>query len=134
MPQLKHLKIHLFDNYNVDDVERLRLLNMIKPVEMNSLANIQSFMFISRLNSIPWSIFVRLVQSMIRLHTLLFDYLVRWAPSPDDLYRYINIDDENWNSSAADYLTNVLQLLNELIHVSFRLFLVNCYKKPNEDR
>ncbi|CAF3370303.1 unnamed protein product [Rotaria sp. Silwood2] len=90
-------------------------------------------MFISKINSTPWSIFVRLVRSMIQLRTLFFDYVVRWAPSPDDLYRYIKIDDGNWNSSAADYLANALQLLNKLIHVSFRLFIIDCYEKPNEN-
>jgi hypothetical protein len=134
MSQLKHLKIHLFDNYDVGEAEHLRLLQMIKSVEMNSLVNIQSFTFISRINSIPWSIFVRLVRAMIRLRALFFDYVVKWAPSPDDLYRYIEIDDENWNSSSADYLANALQLLKELIHVSFRLFIIEYYEKPNENR
>jgi hypothetical protein len=71
---------------------------------------------------------------MIRLRALFFDYVVKWAPSPDDLYRYIEIDDENWNSSSADYLANALQLLKELIHVSFRLFIIEYYEKPNENR
>ncbi|CAF4479775.1 unnamed protein product, partial [Rotaria sp. Silwood2] len=134
MPQLKHLKLHLFDNYNVDEAERLRLLQMIKSDEINILANIESFAFISRVNFIPWSIFVRLVRSMIRLRTLFFDYTLQWAPSPDDIYRYIEIDDENWNSSAANYLSINLQFLNKLIHVSFRLLILGCYEKPNEIR
>ncbi|CAF4791694.1 unnamed protein product, partial [Rotaria sp. Silwood2] len=132
MPQLKHLKLHLFDNYNVDEAERLRLLQMIKSDEINILANIESFAFISRVNFIPLSIFVRLVRSMIRLRTLFFDYTLQWAPSPDDIYRYIEIDDENWNSSAANYLSINLQFLNKLIHVSFRLLILGCYEKPNE--
>ncbi|CAF1929741.1 unnamed protein product [Rotaria magnacalcarata] len=108
---------------------------MIKSTDMNMLSNIETFMFMSRINFTPWSIFVRLVRSMIRLRTLSFDYFIRSAPPPHNVHRYTEIDDdENWNSSAADYLSTVLQSLKELINISFRLSIHDCDEKPNESR
>ncbi|CAM4812336.1 unnamed protein product [Rotaria magnacalcarata] len=135
IPQLKHLKLYMFENFSVDEAERLRLLQMIKSTDMNMLSNIETFMFMSRINFTPWSIFVRLVRSMIRLRTLSFDYFIRSAPPPHNVHRYTEIDDdENWNSSAADYLSTVLQSLKELINISFRLSIHDCDEKPNESR
>ncbi|CAF4851940.1 unnamed protein product [Rotaria socialis] len=135
IPQLKHLKLYMFENFSVDEAERLRLLQMIKSTDMNMLSNIETFTFISRINFIPWSIFVRLVRSMIRLRTLSFDYFIRSAPPPHNVHRYTEIDDdENWNSSAADYLSTALQSLKELINISFRLCIHDCDEKPNESR
>ncbi|CAF5182253.1 unnamed protein product, partial [Rotaria magnacalcarata] len=57
------------------------------------------------------------------------------APPPHNVHRYTEIDDdENWNSSAADYLSTVLQSLKELINISFRLSIHDCDEKPNESR
>jgi hypothetical protein len=134
MPQLKHLKLDLWGCDDIDEAERLRLLEMIKSDEMRILANVQSFAFISFVKNIPWTIFVRLVKAMIGLCTLFFDYVVEWAPPPDDVCRYIEIDDENWNSSAANYLSTILASLTELIDVSFRLIISECYEQPDKNR
>ena len=134
MPQLKHLKLNLCTCDDVDEAERRRLFQMIKSDEMKNLTSVQSFSLISYVKKIPWAIFVQLVKSMDRLHFLLFDYIVEWAPPPIDARQYVEILDDNWNLSAANYLSNALESLNELINVSFHLIIAECQGEPDKSR
>lgn len=134
VPQLKYLKVNLCTCDDVDKEERRRLFQMIKSDQMKHFTTLQSFSLISYVKMIPWIIFVQLVKSMDRLNFLFFDYIVEWAPSPTDARRYAEIIDENWNSSAANYLSDALESLHQLINVSFHLIISECEEEPDKSR